>query len=110
MGDSDTVEHSALLGHTTAVANPLGSKCIVVSARTAFVVAMEETAFAVAAYTGLEVAVASSTAVAVAPCKHLHLSQNMHHKSTLEANHRLDSPYPRAQLSDRRCNISLLSS
>ena len=63
----------------------------------------------VAVYTGLEVVVVLPVTVATVPCKDLHLSQNMHHRSALEADHRLESPYPRAQLSNKRCNISLLA-
>ena len=58
----------------------------------------------VVAYTELEVVAISP--VAAAPCEDLHLSQNMHDRSSLEADHKLDNPYPHAQLSDKRCNIN----
>ena len=62
----------------------------------------------VVAYTGLEVVAVSPAAVK--PCEDIHLSQNMNHMFILEADHKLDSPYPRAQLRDRRCNIILPAS
>ena len=37
-GDSVFVEHSALLGHTAAVTEPLGSRCTTVAVQTAAVV------------------------------------------------------------------------
>ena len=52
----------------------------------------------VAWYIGLEVAVVSPAATA--PCEDIHLSRNTNNISALEADHKLDSPYPRAQLSD----------
>ena len=77
VADSAVVEHSALLGHTIVVAEPLGSECTVVSVRTtvvvhpASVVVMESTTFAVEAYTRLEVVVVSP--VATVPCEDLQI-------------------------------------
>ena len=64
----------------------------------------------VATYTRLEVEFVSPTAVVAAPCEDLHLSRNMNHTSTLEADCKLDSPYPHIQLSDIKCNIDFLAS
>ena len=62
----------------------------------------------VVAYTGLEVV--TILTMVVAPCKVLHLSRSMNHMYALEADHKLDSPYPRGMLSDKSCNIKLLAS
>ena len=64
----------------------------------------------VVTYTRIEVEVVSPAAAVAAPCEDLHLSQNMNHMFSLESDRKLDSPYPRGKLSDRKCNIKLLAS
>ena len=64
----------------------------------------------VATCTGIGVAATRPMDVATAPYEDLHFSRNTNHMFALEADHKLDSPYPRAQLSDRMCHIRLLAS
>ena len=61
-------------------------------------------------YNGIEVAVVSHVATAATPCEDLHLSQNTNRMSTLKVYHRLDSPYPCVQLSNKMYNIKLMDS
>ena len=63
-----------------------------------------------AGYTRIEGAAISPVVADVASCEGLHLSQNVHHISALEVDHKLNCPYPHAQLSDIRHNISLMDS
>ena len=59
-------------------------------------------------YTGIEVAAVSPMSMTI--CEDIHLSRSMNHMYALEADHKLDSPYPHGPLSEKRCNISLMDS